>query len=209
MRSIILGLGLTIGCVGYANAESGPATLALRQANATIQGLIQENVRKGTPEALALEGKIVMTVRQFLDIDELGRRALRDHTDSISPSQLDELLRLLRNLIEQSYVNALLSNKAYTVNYLDETNGSERQVSTEVHTTRKGRPYVVQVDFHLRREGAQWRAYDVETDGVSLIRNYRAQFNRIIAKEGYEGLLARMKKRYAELHPSPVSVRLP
>ena len=54
------------------------------------------------------------------------------------------------------------------------------------------------VDYVLRKEGDTWRAYDLVTDGVGLVENYRAQFNKIIAKEGVAGLLERMRKKKAQ-----------
>jgi len=72
-------------------------------------------------------------------------------------------------------------------------------VSTEVHAKRKGRPYTVAVDYVLRKDGAGWRAFDVATDGVGLVENYRAQFNKIIAKDGFAGLLDRMRKKKAQM----------
>jgi phospholipid transport system substrate-binding protein len=54
------------------------------------------------------------------------------------------------------------------------------------------------VDYALRKQGNSWRAFDLVTDGVGLVENYRAQFNKIIAKEGVNGLLERMRKKKAQ-----------
>jgi phospholipid transport system substrate-binding protein len=57
----------------------------------------------------------------------------------------------------------------------------------------------LKLEYVLRQDGGTWRAYDVVTDGVGLVENYRAQFNKIIAKEGFDGLIARMQKMQKKL----------
>lgn len=179
-----------------ARAGDGAGTTMLRKSNRRVQALLSQNVKVGSAEEEDVKTKIANEVRRVLDAEELGRRALRDHIDTLTSAELDEFLRLLGALIEQSYVKALRSQFSYELRFLRETGGANREVTTEVHTTRRGRPYVMQIDYLLRKEGRQWRAYDIVTDGVGLVRNYRAQFNRIIAKEGFEGLLRRMRRRY-------------
>lgn len=178
-----------------AYAKEGPGTKAIRQTNDSIQTLLAKRTSVGSKEEQALEAQIAQEVRRVLDADELGRRALKDHIGTLPKKDVQTFLSLLRELIEQSYAKALRAQLAYEVKYLEETGTKERTVATEVHTTRKNKPYVIEIEYQLRKEASGWRVYDVVTDGVGLVRNYRAQFNRIIAKEGFDGLLARMQKR--------------
>jgi phospholipid transport system substrate-binding protein len=91
------------------------------------------------------------------------------------------------------------SNLSYEVSYLkEEEKDDSRWVSTEIHLERNGRPETMSVDYALRKEGDSWRAFDLITDGVGLVENYRAQFNKIIAKEGFSGLIERMRKKRAQ-----------
>ena len=68
-------------------------------------------------------------------------------------------------------------------------------VTTKIKTKRHGRPYSIEVDYVLVKDGDKLRAWDVKTDGVGLVENYRTQFNKIIEKEGFDGLITRMKKK--------------
>ena len=198
MRVLALVIGIALlpwgGWPAYADDRAG--TAVLRRANNRIQVLLSQSVKVGSAEEREVKAKIANQVRRVLDVEELGRRALRDHIDAISSAQLAEFLELLSALIEQSYVKALRAQLSYELRFVSERGGADREVVTEVHTTRRNRPYTMQIDYRLRKEGNRWRAYDVITDGVGLVRNYRAQFNRIIAKDGIEGLLSRMQRRY-------------
>jgi len=71
-------------------------------------------------------------------------------------------------------------------------------VATKVNTQRKGRPYSIEVTYVLVKDGSKLRAFDVKTDGVGLIDNYRTMFNKVIAKNGFTGLIEKMKKKQAD-----------
>jgi phospholipid transport system substrate-binding protein len=64
---------------------------------------------------------------------------------------------------------------------------------------RRGRPFKIGIDYLLRKDGASWRTFDVITDGVGLVENYRAMFNKIIAKDGIDGLIAKMRAKLAKM----------
>ncbi len=175
----------------------GPGTKVVRAANETISGLLKKNVAPGSAEEAALAAKVTDSVRELLNIDALGKSSLSKHWEALAPKQRQEFLSLLRKLIEARYVEGLRANLEYDVKYLGEIeqSGGMRLVKTEIIAMRRGRPHSIAVDYQLTRNGKAWQAFDVITDGVGLIENYRAQFNSIIKKKGFEGLLELMRKR--------------
>jgi phospholipid transport system substrate-binding protein len=136
-------------------------------------------------------------VRDFLDIDELGKRAMADQWAKLTAAQQQEFLSTLRALIEDNYVRGLRSNLTYTVDYTGESTdkAGNTVVTTTINTKRKNRTLKISVDYVLKKQGDKLKAYDVKTDGVGLVENYKTQFNKIIEKEGFTGLIARMKKK--------------
>jgi phospholipid transport system substrate-binding protein len=179
--------------------KDGPGTKAVRSANTTIAGLLAKEVAAGSAEEKELATQVTASVRGFLDVDALGERALADHWSKLSDAQKTEYLTLLRGLIEDNYVKGLRANLEYKVVYKAESKQADgtRVVKTEIKTKRRGRAYTVKVDYVLEQDGKAWRCFDVLTDGVGLVENYRAQFNKIIAKDGFDGLIAKMKKKRA------------
>jgi len=200
LRSLLLASLLTASAPAW--ADDGPGTLAVRRANDGVKTLLEQKPEPGSPAEKRLASQISTRLQGFLDIGELGQRALGDHYKKLTPAQRKEFLALLRDLVESNYIKAMRSNSTYEVRYLkeEEAEGS-RLVTTELVLTRNGRPEVMSVDYRLRKEGDQWRAFDLVTDGVGLVENYRAQFNQIIAKEGVNGLLDRMRKKKAQNAP--------
>ncbi len=180
-------------------AKAGPGSAAVKVANDTISGLLKQKVAAGSKEEKDLAAKVTTSVRGFLDIDQLGKRAMVDNWAKLTKAQQDEFQQLLRDLIEENYVRGLRANLTYQVEYLGETTDKDGNVvvATKIKTERKGRPYTIAVDYVLVKDGDKLRAWDVKTDGVGLVENYRTMFNKIIAKDGFDGLIAKMKKKQA------------
>ena len=206
---ITLGLGLTVAAAGPQDAPKapaqpaqpagkiGPGTQAVKSANDTIASLLKQKVAAGSKEEKDLAAKVTTSVRGFLDIDQLGKRAMIDNWQKLTKPQQDQFLGLLRELIEDNYVRGLRANLEYQIDYTGESTDKDGNVivTTKINTKRKGRPYTIEVDYVVVKDGDKLRAWDVKTDGVGLVENYRLQFNKIIEKDGFDGLMSKMKKK--------------
>jgi phospholipid transport system substrate-binding protein len=197
---LVAALAMTVAIGGTALAADGPGTKVVRKANDTIAALLKKKAAPGSPEEQKLAAQVTTSVRDFLDIDALGQRALVDHWAKLTPAQQQEFMSLLRSLIEENYVKGLRANLDYQVVYSGESEkGGNVVVTTQIKTKRNNRPYTIGVDYVLISEAGKLRAFDVVTDGVGLVENYRAQFNKIIARDGFAGLIDRMRKKRAKM----------
>jgi phospholipid transport system substrate-binding protein len=193
-RSLLLLVWLSLAAPAF--AAEGPGVAAVRRANENVTALLKQKPEPGSEAEKRLVAQIGSQLQSFLDVDELGQRAMSEHWKSLNATQRKQFLTLLRELVEGNYLKAMRSNLSYEVSYLkEEEKDGSRWVSTEIHIERNGRPETMSVDYALRKEGDNWRAFDLVTDGVGLVENYRAQFNKIIAKEGFSGLIERMRKK--------------
>lgn len=199
-RLLIMLLVLLVGAPAFAGPSTtgnGPGTAAVKSANEKIAGLLKEKPAAGSKEEKELATKVTTSVRDFLDIDELGKRAMADQWDKLTKEQQAEFLTTLRALIEDNYVRGLRANLQYTVDYTGETTDKDGNtiVTTTVNTKRKGRTVKIGIDYVLKKDNGKLKAWDVKTDGVGLVENYKTQFNKIIEKEGFAGLISKMKKK--------------
>jgi ABC-type transporter MlaC component len=178
-------------------AKSGPGTQVVKSANDTIAALLKQKVAPGSKEEKDLAAKVTTSVRGFLDIDQLGKRAMVDNWAKLSKPQQDQFLALLRALIEDNYIRGLRANVEYQTDYAGETTDKDGNVvvATKINTKRNGRPYTIDVDYVLVKDADKLRAWDIKTDGVGLVENYRAMFDKIMDKDGFDGLIAKMKKK--------------
>src|SRR5262245_61324873 len=102
-------------------AKDGPGTTTVRQVNTTIANFLKQKVAPGSKEEKELTKQVTTSVRGFLDIDQLGKRAMVDQWAKLSKAQQEQFLTLLRELIEENYVKGLRSNLDYTVVYTGES----------------------------------------------------------------------------------------
>src|SRR5579884_1781224 len=169
----------------------------LKRSNEEVRGILrQEKTGAASPEQ---KTKIKKIVNGFLDYEELGKRSLATHWDKLSPGQRTEFVQVFRDLIEKNYVKQLRTNVDYQIEYKDEqVDADQATVHSIVKAERKGRSADTTVDYKLISKDGHWAVYDVITDDVSLLRNYRSQFGKIIDKDGFPALLAKMKKKLAE-----------
>ena len=199
--SVLVLLSLVIsGLVAHA-APKKSATDAMKDANTRLRALIAKQApdQPPTPE---LAKQITGELRDLFDIGLLTQRALVDHWDKMAPAQRDELVSTLREIVEKNYLSQLRSNLEYKIDYgTEEKQGDSVLVHTIIRGKKNGRPTKIKVDYKIVTVGAKWRVYDVITEDVSILDNYRSQFNRIIAKEGVPGLLSRMKAKLDKAAP--------
>ena len=172
-------------------AKPGDATLAIKQGNTRFRELV-------TKKADAAQFSTEM--RTLFDIRELVKRAVVQHVNKMTAAELDDLVATLQTLVERNYVKQLRADLSYAIDYVgEEPQGQDVLVKTQIKPGGPGgRKASVEADYVLHEEHGKWRVYDVITDDVSMLRNYRSQFNKIIEKEGISGLLARMHKKLAE-----------
>lgn len=185
---------------GQALAADGPGTAAVRKANDAVAALLRQKAAAGSADEKRLTRQVNQELAGFLDVDELGQRALADHWSKLEPKQRKQFLELLRALVEANYLRAMRANLEYQVSYVrEDEQGGNRRVLTEVRYRRGERDEVIAIEYVLIERNGTYRAFDLITDGVGLVENYRAQFNQILSKEGFSGLIDRMKKKKAEL----------
>jgi phospholipid transport system substrate-binding protein len=179
-------------------AFAGPATDAVKTANTTISQLVQNK---------APAAQVTASVNNFLDIDELGKRAMGNNWGKLTPAQQKQFLQELHALIEANYIAGVNNNLSYQVSYNGESTNAAGNpvVSTTIHAQHNGRPVNINVDYVLEKTGNGYRAFDIMTDGVGLVDNYQQQFNTIIQKYGVNGLIQKMQKKQSQLSPASPS----
>jgi phospholipid transport system substrate-binding protein len=181
-------------------APEGPGTKTVREVNTKLSKTLATKVKSKEHEAELL-AQARKQLGSFLDIDELGRRAMKDHWEKLTAKQQADFQTLLRNLIETNYVKGLRANVKYDVEYVGEKRQGEfLLVQTVVRSERRGRPLKIEIDYLLRKSGKDWRTFDMTTDGIGLVENYRAMFNKLISKSGVDGLLERMRSKLAAMN---------
>ena len=133
---------------------------------------------------------------ELFDCGEIARRALGRYWQPLTEPQRSEFVGLFADLLERSYISKIDLYGGEKIVYSGErVDGDLATVSTKI-ITKNGTE--VPVDYRLSRRGDRWMVYDINIEGVSLVSNYRTQFNKIIQTNGYNSLVERMKVKQNE-----------
>jgi phospholipid transport system substrate-binding protein len=134
-------------------------------------------------------------LRGFLDTDAMGRVAMGNHLAGRSPAEVHAFLDVFQRLFVRTYVQRLLLFEAPDFAYLGETiTGDRAKVDTQI-VTPKDR---FGVTYEMRKSGGTWRATDILVEDASLGDNFRSQFDSALAKESFDSLMERLRKKVAE-----------
>jgi len=133
-------------------------------------------------------------LRGFLDTDAMGRQAMGKHLDGRSPADVQAFLDVFRELFVRTYVQRLLLFDVPEFGYRRETvTGDRATVATEIVTTKDR----FGIDYRMRKADDGWHATDILVEDASLGDNFRSQFDAALAKESFDSLIERLKKKVA------------
>jgi phospholipid transport system substrate-binding protein len=177
--------------------EAGVPTDQLRGATDRVLKVLQDAELKQPAKKEARRQQIRTVADEIFDWQETGKRALARHWQGRSPNERQEFSALFADLIERSYISKIEQYSGERVVYAGETvEGDQATVRTKLITKSNTE---IPIDYRMQKEGDRWRAYDVVIEGVSLVSNYRTQFNRIIQQSGYGELVNKLKAKQGEL----------
>jgi phospholipid transport system substrate-binding protein len=177
-------------------AGSGP--LDTIRANVTrVLDVLRDPALKGGSGKEAKEKKLEAIADETFDYTTLSRLTLSRNWNKLSEGQRKEFVGLYRQILENTYMDKVLSYTDEKVSFDKETLLSESKA--EVHTriitkTNENVPIV----YRMNLTGGTWKVYDVVVEGISLVSNYRAQFEEILSKNSPDGLLELMRKKVRE-----------
>ncbi|HOI09120.1 MAG TPA: ABC transporter substrate-binding protein [Myxococcota bacterium] len=149
------------------------------------------------PDKEAMRASLRKVMDTFVDYDELGKRTLSGHWDKLKPKQRQSFVAEFKQMIQRTYIRRFDGDREFTIEYLNEPQVDPAGIAVVESIIRAGRSEA-RVDYAFHRKGKTWMAHDVVIDEVSMVRNYRKQFNDIIGKDGFDGLMARLVKRNKE-----------
>lgn len=173
-------------------SAAGPTEQVKKTIDKVIEILNDKELKKPnrTEERRALLRK---ATEERFDYEEMAKRSLSIHWHKRTPHEKKEFVSLFSELLERSYINKIESYSDEKILYTDESIESHYSVvKTRIITKRN---VEVPVDYRLLKTGDQWKVYDIVIEGVSLISNYRSQFNKIIRKDSYDELVKRLKTK--------------
>jgi len=185
--SVMIGAVLLIGAEAVtAFADTGPQQQIKQAVSEGLEILKQP----GLTDEQRID-RLRTVVYPLFDFSEMAKRSLGSHWRRRTPAQQEEFTKLFTNLLEQTYAKNIASYDGQQVAYTGErTEGKYAQVDTKI-VDKRGREF--EVNYRMLKHDDRWLVYDVVIENISLVNNYRSQFNRVITRNSYEDLVSKMR----------------
>jgi len=193
--ALVLALAVTLLTDRWAVAGV-PTDQLKAQIDRVIKALEDPELKK-EGRAKDRRAAIRKIANDIFDFSETARRSLGRHWQGRTPAERDEFVQLFSDLLERSYISKIETYGGEKILYnSDSVEGDQAKVQTKL--VAKGGSEIP-IEYRMHKAGDRWLVYDVVIEGVSLVANYRTQFNKIIQTSSFKELMNKMKNKQHEL----------
>jgi phospholipid transport system substrate-binding protein len=188
---MLLCISLVVMCASPVIA--GEPTEAIRKITDKIISIVKDPALK-PPEKKGEKDRLIRAAaEEIFDREEMSRRTLARHWRKRTPAEREEFMVLFEDLLQQTYIDRVKGYSGEKVLYEGEkVEGNYALVKVDIMTKQETK---IPVLYRLKKKKAGWFVYDLSIEGVSLINNYRTQFNSIIMQSSFKGLIEKLKEK--------------
>ena len=166
------------------------------QVRATVDKVLTL-VKNPAAQKKNLRARLAEVIYPRFDFAEMAKRSLGPHWARRTPEEQREFVKVFAALMGRSYADNIESYTSQNVLYTRESEDQNyAQVDTKIVT--ENRP-PLSINYRLHSVGKVWKVYDLVIEDISIVNNYRSQFDRVIARSSFEDLLRTMKKKQSEV----------
>ena len=184
---VVVSLALLTGAWG-----GGSPTGAVRETVDQVFVVLRDQALKDPAREAERRAKLEEIIGRRFDYAEMAKRTLASHWKGLSAEKQNEFVGLFQQFLASSYAGNVDGYSGEQVEYLKER---EKGEFAEVQTKVVSPKVEIPLDYRLLKKDGEWWVYDVVIDGVSLMKNYRGQFSRIIDSSSFEGLLEKLRPK--------------
>jgi phospholipid transport system substrate-binding protein len=210
-RSLALAVLVLCLFAGRAAALTVEAPAGSGDAIASVKTIIDQSVavfkQQNIPEA-ERQQKLRAIAESHFDFAEMARSACGYHWRTFTPEQKTQFVPLFTTFIEDVYLSQIESYSvekikeqinSTKIQFIKQTTDGPDYAEVLSSVTLQDRPDPIAVNYQMRHDGNEWKIYDITIDAISVIANYRNQFNRVLNSDGYDKLIQLMNQKIAGL----------
>ncbi len=195
LKSISLAFALSLGLLAPAHAAPKPPDEVVKEGTAKLQTLIKDNHQKYKADLPGFYKVVDDTVVPYFDVPFIARSVLGRNRRGASDEQVTRFQEAFKNMLIRSYANALLEyHDSVEAQWKPVRLAPDAQdVIVNSPLVRSGGQSPVAIGFALHKTNEEWKVYDIVIEGISLVGNFRGQFNSEIKKSGLDSVITRME----------------
>ncbi|MDH4186617.1 MAG: ABC transporter substrate-binding protein [Nitrospira sp.] len=177
---------------GSSGQPTEAPTEVVRATLTEVFRILEDETLKDPAKLMPRRRMLESVIATHFDYTEMSKRALATHWAPLTASERAEFVELFKSFLSDRYAEKVESYSGEQVTYLSERiEGNYAEVRTELRSSKVEIP----MDYRLHVKDGTWHAYDLVVDGVSLVKNYRSQFDKIIRSDSYRELVHRLRER--------------
>lgn len=177
---------------GSSGQNSEPPTEIVRSTITEVFRILKDEKLKDPTKLILRRRMLEKVIASRFDYTEMSKRALAAHWIPLTTVERTEFVELFKSFLSDRYAEKIEGYSGEQVAYLSERiEGNYAEVRTELRSSKVETP----MDYRLHMKDGTWHAYDIIVDGVSLVKNYRSQFDKIIRTSSYQELVHRLRDR--------------
>lgn len=189
-----LAAAVLTGALGFLIPVGSIAQGPGEQIRATVEK-VQTILRK--PSNGGTENDLRELISRRFSFEEMAKRSLGSHWRDLTMEEQKEFTQLFTDLLARNYIDRIQAYNNEKIVFTGERrDGRYAEVESRV-VQRDGNEF--SIDYRLQLMGDEWKVYDVVIENISLVNNYRSQFNRVILNSSYEELIRRIKQKVGRL----------
>ncbi len=191
--SLNLCLILSTGPIAAASGQAEESPTKVVRATLTEVFRILDDPKLKDPDKLLPRRRLLeQVIGERFDYAEMSKRALAANWTPLTNDQRAEFVELFKAFLADRYAGKIEGYSGERTEYLSERlEGSYAEVRTRLVSSKTEIP----MDYRMINKAGHWYAYDIIADGVSLVKNYRSQFDKIIRADSYDELVKRLRNR--------------
>ena len=176
---------------------AGEPTDHLRDGVERVVKILRDPGLKGDQQLIRRRQAVSRVASEIFDFGEMAKRSLAQHWEPRTPAERVEFVRLFTDLVERTYIGKVDQHDAAAkTTFRGETiDGEQALVKTTIGLSNGSE---MPLDYRMHSTDTGWQVYDVNIEGISLVANYRGQFNKIIRTSSYESLVTRLKAQQGD-----------
>lgn len=201
MNPKIMWIFIMAFCFFITAPEIAKASVVTNEVKSTVDQVVKivsDKELKKPQNQQKRRSALKKAIGRIFDYREMAKRSMGVKWRSITPAQQNDFVGLFSTLLENSYADKIESYHEEKIVYDRESvEGKYAEVNSRIITLKRDE---YGLDYRLLKEGNKWMIYDVVIEGVSLVSNYRTQFNKIINEQGYNELVKKMRTKSEEIN---------
>lgn len=172
-------------------AAEEPGSLVMKTIDKGLT-VLKEPSLKGPEKVQERRQKLWQEISFIFNFEEMSKRALSQHWKKRTPDEKREFVQLFTDIMKDAYIGKTDTYSGEKIVFLREKREEDKYATVQTKIITNTGTEVL-VDYRMHNNDGKWTIYDVIIEGVSLVNNYRSQFNNILLKSSYEELVQKIK----------------